>query len=105
MSTGKYIHHRVLHLLHRYAHIPSTLVINKVDLVSKRSNLLELAEILTDGMVDGSPIQTKRKLHYGLLGNLPQHAETPSTDFRIHQIGAPLSGDAEKDERWQKLYK
>ncbi|VDK26294.1 unnamed protein product, partial [Anisakis simplex] len=27
--TGDYIHHRVLHLLHRYPHLTSSLVINK----------------------------------------------------------------------------
>ncbi|VDK65662.1 unnamed protein product [Cylicostephanus goldi] len=48
-APGDYIHHRVMHLLHRHSHIPSSLVINKVDLVSQRSDLLELTRILTNG--------------------------------------------------------
>lgn len=29
-QTGDYIHHRVLHLLHRHNHLPSSLILNKV---------------------------------------------------------------------------
>ncbi|KAK6055443.1 hypothetical protein COOONC_07052 [Cooperia oncophora] len=75
-ATGDYIQHRVLHLLHRYSHLPSSLVINKVDLVTRRSDLLELARILTNGRVGGKPIQIREK-KIGRLG-------TPTQDFTLH---------------------
>ncbi|CAJ0575421.1 unnamed protein product, partial [Mesorhabditis spiculigera] len=67
-QTGDYIHHRVLHMLHRNEHIPSSLVFNKVDLVSDRSELLELTRILTNGQVAGEKIKVASNT-IGRLGN------------------------------------
>ncbi|KJH42230.1 hypothetical protein DICVIV_11782 [Dictyocaulus viviparus] len=60
-ATGDYIHHRVMHLLHRYSHVSSSLVINKIDMVPRRNDLLELTRILTNGRVAGTPIKIIKK--------------------------------------------
>uniref|UniRef100_A0A0K0FLA4 Uncharacterized GTP-binding protein (inferred by orthology to a C. elegans protein) n=1 Tax=Strongyloides venezuelensis TaxID=75913 RepID=A0A0K0FLA4_STRVS len=67
--TGDYIHHRAMFLLHKYSHIPSTLVFNKVDLIENRSFLLPLVKILTYDQVGGQKIDTKR-VSFGRLGKL-----------------------------------
>ena len=54
--AGEYLQHRILYLLHRYSHIPACLVLNKIDLV-QRGYLIRLAQILTEGQVDGQKIQ------------------------------------------------
>ncbi|CAJ0605470.1 unnamed protein product [Cylicocyclus nassatus] len=92
-APGDYIHHRVLHLLHRHSHIPSSLVmINKVDLVSQRSDLLELTRILTNGRVGGVPIKTDKKV-IGRLG--------------VASSALPLHDDAvtSQDEAWQEQFR
>ncbi|RCN50154.1 hypothetical protein ANCCAN_03759 [Ancylostoma caninum] len=91
-ATGDYIHHRVMHLLHRHSHIPSSLVINKVDLVSRRSDLLELTRILTNGRVAGAPIKTSEKV-IGRLG-------VSSSALRLHDDFV-----TEQDEAWQEQYR
>ncbi|KAK6031992.1 hypothetical protein OSTOST_01838 [Ostertagia ostertagi] len=91
-ATGDYIQHRVLHLLHRYSHIPSSLVINKVDLVTRRSDLLELARILTNGRVAGKPVQ----IHEKAIGRLG----TPSQDFTLHDETVKM-----QDEEWQEKFR
>uniref|UniRef100_A0A0N5CD26 G domain-containing protein n=1 Tax=Strongyloides papillosus TaxID=174720 RepID=A0A0N5CD26_STREA len=67
--TGDYLHHRAMFLLHKYSHVPSTLVINKVDLIKDRSTLLPLVKILTHDQVGGQKIATKR-VSFGRLGKL-----------------------------------
>ncbi|CAJ0589845.1 unnamed protein product [Cylicocyclus nassatus] len=91
-APGDYIHHRVMHLLHRHSHIPSSLVINKVDLVSQRSDLLELTRILTNGRVGGVPIKTDVKV-IGRLG--------------AASSALPLHDDAimSQDEIWQEQFR
>ncbi|EPB77960.1 hypothetical protein ANCCEY_02946 [Ancylostoma ceylanicum] len=91
-ATGDYIHHRVMHLLHRHSHIPSSLVINKVDLVSRRSDLLELTRILTNGRVAGAPIKTSEKV-IGRLG-------ASSSGLRLHDDSVTV-----QDETWQEQFR
>lgn len=91
---GEYIHHRVLHLLYRYSHIPSSLVINKVDLVKRRTDLLRLAEILTEGVVDGQPLQKKTRQ----LGNFGSPGNKGSgTEMKLH----PTVSLDNRDEKWR----
>lgn len=40
-------------------HIPACLVINKIDLIESRADLLKLTEILTDGTVGGEKLEKK----------------------------------------------
>ncbi|XGW35038.1 hypothetical protein V3C99_018796 [Haemonchus contortus] len=91
-ATGDYIQHRVLHLLHRYSHLPSSLVINKIDLVSRRSDLLALTRVLTNGRVAGKPIQIQEKT-LGRLG-------TPSQNLTLHDETIKM-----QDEAWQERFK
>ncbi|VDM60457.1 unnamed protein product [Angiostrongylus costaricensis] len=91
-ATGDYIHHRVLHLLHRYSHIPSSLIINKVDMIPRRSDLLELTRILTNGHVAGAPITVVEKA-IGRLG-------IPSKMLTLHDDSIKL-----QDHNWQQRFR
>ncbi|CAB3405275.1 unnamed protein product [Caenorhabditis bovis] len=89
-APGAYIHHRVLHMLHRYSHVPSVLVMNKIDLVIRRSDLLPLVEILTNGQLNDQKIETK--------------------PAQIGRLGKSLNGtlkstDLPNDEKWRSLYR
>ncbi|CAK8678877.1 GTPase Era, mitochondrial-like [Clavelina lepadiformis] len=50
----------LLHLT-KFSHVPAILVLNKVDCVADRLNLLPLINILTAGFVDGVPCKTVTK--------------------------------------------
>uniref|UniRef100_A0A1I7T4B2 Era-type G domain-containing protein n=1 Tax=Caenorhabditis tropicalis TaxID=1561998 RepID=A0A1I7T4B2_9PELO len=91
-APGSYIHHRVLHMLHRYSHVPSTLVMNKIDLVMRRSDLLPLVEILTNGQLsDNQQISTK-PAQIGRLGkSLAPQVSTSSFN--------------PSDEKWQMKFR
>ncbi|GMR33493.1 hypothetical protein PMAYCL1PPCAC_03688, partial [Pristionchus mayeri] len=91
-APGDYIHHRVMHLLHRNSHLPASLVINKVDLVTDRSELLELTRILTKGRVAGKRINTAQTT----IGRLGKSADT----FSLHSDALK-----DKDEEWQRKYR
>ncbi|CAI2325697.1 unnamed protein product [Caenorhabditis sp. 36 PRJEB53466] len=79
-APGSYIHHRVLHMLHRYSHVPSTLVMNKIDLVMRKSDLLPLVEILTNGQLADNQLIATKPAQIGRLGkSLSTHTPSPST--------------------------
>ncbi|CAI5441768.1 unnamed protein product [Caenorhabditis angaria] len=91
-APGSYIHHRVLHMLHRYSHVPSTLVMNKIDLVTRRSDLLPLVEILTNGQLsDNQKIATKP----AQIGRLGKSLTTANSNCSI----------VPTDEKWQNSYR
>jgi small GTP-binding protein len=89
---GKYLSHRILHILHRYSHIPATLVINKIDLIQRQSDLLELAKILTNGIVGGQKIVTQ-PVRLGKLGEVKVKDE-----IKLHTTFE------EKEEKWKLQY-
>jgi small GTP-binding protein len=89
---GKYLSHRILHILHRYSHIPATLVINKIDLIQRQSDLLELAKILTNGIVGGQKIVTQ-PVRLGKLGEVKVKDE-----IKLH------TSFEEKEEKWKLQY-
>jgi small GTP-binding protein len=89
---GKYLSHRILHILHRYSHIPATLVINKIDLIQRQSDLLELAKILTNGIVGGQKVVTQ-PVRLGKLGEVKVKDE-----IKLHTTFE------EKDEKWKLQY-
>ncbi|CAL2031148.1 unnamed protein product [Caenorhabditis brenneri] len=92
-APGSYVHHRVLHMLHRYSHVPSTLVMNKIDLVQRRSDLLPLVEILTNGQLsDNQQISTK-PAQIGRLGKSLSTVPLTSSNFDP------------KDEKWQSKFR
>ncbi|KAI6244021.1 G domain-containing protein [Aphelenchoides fujianensis] len=94
-APGEYIHHRVLHLLHRNSHIPSSLVLNKCDLIKQRTDLLRLAQILTNGVVDGARM-TVETARLGKLG-------TSATE-RTLTVNPLASHMGERDEKWKQAY-
>ena len=69
------------------------MVINKIDLIHRQSDLLELGKILTNGTVGGQKITTQ-PVNLGKLG-----AVRPKEDIKLHLP------NQEKDEKWQLLYK
>ncbi|KAF1763749.1 hypothetical protein GCK72_003694 [Caenorhabditis remanei] len=95
-APGAYIHHRVLHMLHRYSHVPSTLVMNKIDLVMRRTDLLPLVEILTNGQLsDNQQISTK-PAQIGRLGK-----SLTTTPFLVQNSQNP----PESDEKWKSQFR
>uniref|UniRef100_A0A803WB36 GTPase Era, mitochondrial n=1 Tax=Ficedula albicollis TaxID=59894 RepID=A0A803WB36_FICAL len=52
----------VLKCLSQFPHIPSVLVLNKVDLLKKKFLLLEIATDLTEGIVNGKKLEVKSAL-------------------------------------------
>jgi MinD superfamily P-loop ATPase len=97
-APGEYLHHRVLHLLHRNPHIPSSLIINKCDLIRQKTMLLQRARILTCGMVGGVPMSIEGPK----LGKLGRMAERRSTTISLSPMANRLE---EKDEKWTIAYK
>uniref|UniRef100_A0A915CY15 G domain-containing protein n=1 Tax=Ditylenchus dipsaci TaxID=166011 RepID=A0A915CY15_9BILA len=99
---GEYLQHRILHILHRYAHIPASLVLNKIDLIDRHIDLLKLAEVLTMGTIDGSPI-LKTGVSFGRMGNalIPKDNKDAlsSEGVRIHPTGTQ-----EMDQDWHNAY-
>uniref|UniRef100_A0A915CXQ5 G domain-containing protein n=1 Tax=Ditylenchus dipsaci TaxID=166011 RepID=A0A915CXQ5_9BILA len=101
-NGGEYLQHRILHILHRYAHIPASLVLNKIDLIDRHIDLLKLAEVLTMGTIDGSPI-LKTGVSFGRMGNalIPKDNKDAlsSEGVRIHPTGTQ-----EMDQDWHNAY-
>lgn len=98
------MHHRILHLLYRYAHIPASLVLNKIDLLERQVDALELAEILTEGFIDGQPIP-KKQTSFGKLGSI---CTTKKDDLiRPKNVKLPMSfKDFEGDDpEWNNRFR
>lgn len=96
-----------MHLLHRYAHVPATIVLNKIDLLPRRSDLLRLAEIFTDGTVSGVKID-RSNVSFGSFDNKSKNLITNNEEkkkldegFLIHHT----SSIPNRDEQWHALYK
>uniref|UniRef100_A0A183CM80 G domain-containing protein n=1 Tax=Globodera pallida TaxID=36090 RepID=A0A183CM80_GLOPA len=118
---GKYLNHRLLYFLHRFAHIPSCLVLNKVDLVSDRAELFQLAHILTEATVGGEPFKTER-VKLGKIDSIiarqrnsasPAASSNKTGDDHPHdddQQAAETAGMSihpqrpGRDDEWHRLY-
>ncbi|KAL3989699.1 50S ribosome-binding GTPase family protein [Acanthocheilonema viteae] len=94
-----YILHRVLHMLHRYRQIPSSLILNKIDQVKQRSDLLALTRILCNGVVGGKSVIVKRHSG-GQLARLCGKMRKESREIPLHS-----AEEKEQDEQWQEKYK
>lgn len=94
-----YILHRVLHMLHRYRQIPSSLVLNKIDQVKQRADLLALTRVLCNGVVDGKPIVVKRHSG-GQLAKLCGKIRKSHGSLPLHDVEEKL-----QSEEWQEKYK
>uniref|UniRef100_A0A914HWK5 G domain-containing protein n=1 Tax=Globodera rostochiensis TaxID=31243 RepID=A0A914HWK5_GLORO len=118
---GKYLNHRLLYFLHRFAHIPSCLVLNKVDLVSDRSELFQLAHILTEATVGGEPFKTER-VKLGKIDSIiarqrksaPAASNETGDDHPPHDEGDQQAAETAgmsihpqrpgRDDEWHRLY-
>ncbi|XP_062363072.1 GTPase Era, mitochondrial isoform X2 [Cinclus cinclus] len=65
----------VLKCLSQFPHIPSVLVLNKVDILKKKFLLLEIATDLTEGVVNGKRLEVKSAL---------KQDSNPSAKSRLH---------------------
>ncbi|KAL3856841.1 hypothetical protein ACJMK2_011552 [Sinanodonta woodiana] len=59
--TRHSLHSHLLKILKENQHIPSFLILNKVDQVQVKPDLLHILRRLTDGVIDGKVIQFKKK--------------------------------------------
>lgn len=59
--TRNALHPRVIRLLALNHHLPSALVLNKIDLLKSKRHLLDATRFLTEGIVGGEPIQIEKK--------------------------------------------
>ncbi|KAK3606510.1 hypothetical protein CHS0354_041462 [Potamilus streckersoni] len=59
--TRNSLHSHLLKILKENQHIPSFLILNKVDMVQVKPDLLHILRRLTDGVIDGKVIQFKKK--------------------------------------------
>ncbi|KAL7069725.1 hypothetical protein ACQ4LE_010976 [Meloidogyne hapla] len=104
-AKGQYLQHRILYILHRYMHIPACLVINKIDLIESRADLLKLTEILTDGTVGGEKLE-KKSIGLGIVGSIISKAKKSRVDVSNNNESLSLHPltTKERDSDWYSLY-
>lgn len=93
-----------MHLLHRYSHIPSTLVLNKIDLIPCKSDLLRLADILTEGTINGIQVQ-RSDVGFGKFDKHFIGKKSIKKTDDIVSIHPTSSYVQKRNEEWHALYK
>ncbi|XP_032933953.1 GTPase Era, mitochondrial [Catharus ustulatus] len=106
----------VLKCLSQFPHIPSVLVLNKVDILKKKFLLLEIATDLTEGIVNGKKLEVKSTLKQDSRIHItrasPTESKVPRSAFgqeknqaqegsgldRSSDVGAAGTGEAQRPE-------
>ncbi|CAK5095258.1 unnamed protein product [Meloidogyne enterolobii] len=102
-AKGQYLQHRILYILQRYMHIPACLVINKIDLIESRADLLKLTEILTDGTVGGEKLE-KKPISLGIVGSIISKAKKSKGSDNNDSLSLHPLTTKERDSNWYSLY-
>uniref|UniRef100_A0A914KG14 GTPase Era, mitochondrial n=1 Tax=Meloidogyne incognita TaxID=6306 RepID=A0A914KG14_MELIC len=102
-AKGQYLQHRILYILQRYMHIPACLVINKIDLIESRADLLKLTEILTDGTVGGEKLE-KKPISLGIVGSIISKAKKSKGSNNNESLSLHPLTTKERDSNWYSLY-
>ncbi|KAF7634602.1 G domain-containing protein [Meloidogyne graminicola] len=89
-------------------HIPACLVINKIDLIENRADLLKLTEILTDGTIAGEKIQ-KKSIGLGIVGSIISKEKNEMDKYNLSDnnnefLSLHPHTTKERDEHWYSLY-
>lgn len=105
---------QLLQCLNQFSHIPSVLVMNKVDCLKQKSDLLELTAALTNGVVNGKKLQIKQafRSHSGtrcptpvMKNPAPESVEDPPrTGWPHFQEIFMLSALSQEDVQTLKQY-
>ncbi|XP_030143808.4 GTPase Era, mitochondrial [Taeniopygia guttata] len=86
----------VLKCLSQFPHIPSVLVLNKVDILKKKFLLLEIATDLTEGIVNGKKLEVKSALKQDSSSSAkssPPESKVPGSPFGQEGSGLDKSSD------------
>ncbi|XP_075052933.1 GTPase Era, mitochondrial [Mixophyes fleayi] len=89
----KSLHSEVLSCLSQYSHIPSILVLNKIDLVKQKSILLEVTGKLTEGLVNGKKAMVKSSRTSG---------KNVKPDHQLRTAEGDPSLNIEENTEWQR---
>ncbi|XP_049628067.1 GTPase Era, mitochondrial [Suncus etruscus] len=103
---------QLLQCLTQFSHIPSILVMNKVDCLKQKSDLLELTAALTNGVVNGKKLQIKQAFRSGtrcptpvMKNPAPESVEGPQrTGWPHFQEIFMLSALSQEDVQTLKQY-
>lgn len=96
--TRESLHPSVIDALKEYSHMPSFLILNKIDALKSKRVLLDLVKTLTNGCLNGKPYgDTKFNLKRGKMVNLPVEAPIPKpncwSNFEQVFMVSALNGD------------
>ncbi|KAG9485999.1 hypothetical protein GDO78_008867 [Eleutherodactylus coqui] len=102
----RFLHPEVLKCLFKNSHIPSILVLNKVDLVKEKNNLLEVIGRLTEGLVKGrkAVIKTSKKSSdKSVQPDLPIGEEEGVPPLKKEETGEILEGHSQQRNAYKDL--
>ncbi|KAM7033325.1 GTPase Era, mitochondrial [Acridotheres tristis] len=95
----------VLKCLSQFPHIPSVLVLNKVDILKKKFLLLEIATDLTEGIVNGKKLKVKSALQQDSSSSAksPLHITQASPESKVP--GSPFGQERNQAQEGSDLDK
>lgn len=85
------MHPTVLDALEANSKVPSFLVLNKIDTLKSKRVLLDLARMLTNGIMDGKPMpeQTKTREHKKFADKVIEDCNDALLTKKIERVGWP----------------